>query len=73
MPDFRHAVTELDPAVAQQRDLVPSAGPRRPDPQTVGTLIRPAAMLDLARRAGYADGQTLPVGHQVGRFYRLVP
>jgi hypothetical protein len=73
MPDFHHAVTELDPAFAEQRDLVPSAGPRRPDPEPVGTLIRPAAMLDLARRAGYADGQILPIGHPVWRFYRLVP
>jgi len=44
-----------------------------PDPEPVGTLIRPAAMLDLARRAGHADGQILPVGHPVWRFYRLVP
>jgi hypothetical protein len=39
----------------------------------VGTLIRPAAMLDLARRAGYADAQILPIEHPVWRFYRLVP
>jgi hypothetical protein len=44
-----------------------------PDPEPVGTLIRPAAMLDLARRAGYADGQILPIEHPVWRFYRLVP
>jgi hypothetical protein len=44
-----------------------------PDPEPVGTLIRPAAMLDLARRAGYADAQILPIGHPVWRFYRLVP
>jgi hypothetical protein len=25
------------------------------------------------RRAGYADGQILPIGHPVWRFYRLVP
>jgi hypothetical protein len=41
--------------------------------EPVGTLIRPAAMLDLARRAGYADAQILPIGHPVWRFYRLVP
>jgi hypothetical protein len=44
-----------------------------PDPEPVGTLIRPAAMLDLARRAGYADGQILPIEHPAWRFYRLVP
>ena len=44
-----------------------------PDPEPVGTLIRPAAMLDLARRAGYADAQILPIEHPVWRFYRLVP
>src|SRR6516162_3089477 len=44
-----------------------------PDPEPVGTLIRPAVMLDLARRAGYADGQILPIEHPVWRFYRLVP
>jgi len=44
-----------------------------PDPEPVGTLIRPAAMLGLARRAGYADGQILPIEHPVWRFYRLVP
>ena len=43
-----------------------------PDPEPVGTLIRRAAMLGLAR-AGYADGQILPIGHPVWRFYRLVP
>ena len=44
-----------------------------PDPEPVGTLIRPAAMLDLAWRAGYADGHILPIEHPVWRFYRLVP
>jgi len=44
-----------------------------PDPEPVGTLIRPAAMLDLARRAGYADAQILPIERPVWRFYRLVP
>ena len=36
-------------------------------------LIRPETMLDLARRAGYADGQILPIEHPAWRFYRLVP
>jgi hypothetical protein len=44
-----------------------------PGPEPVGTLIRPAAMLGLARRAGYADGQILPIEHPVWRFCRLVP
>jgi SAM-dependent methyltransferase len=44
-----------------------------PDPEPVGTLIRPAAMRDLARRAGYADTVVLPIQHPVWRFYRLVP
>jgi len=30
-------------------------------------------MLDLARRAGYADAQILPIERPVWRFYRLVP
>lgn len=44
-----------------------------PDPEPVGTLIRPAAMRDLARRAGYADVVILPIEHPAWRFYRLVP
>ena len=44
-----------------------------PDPEPVGTLIRPAAMRDLARRAGYTDAEILPIEHPVWRFYRLVP
>jgi hypothetical protein len=44
-----------------------------PDPELVGTLIRREAMLDLARRAGYADGHILPVEHPAWWFYRLVP
>jgi SAM-dependent methyltransferase len=43
------------------------------DPEPVGTLIRPAAMRGLARRAGYADAVILPIEHPVWRFYRLVP
>jgi hypothetical protein len=43
------------------------------DPEPVGTLRRPVAMLDLARRVGYADGQILPIQHPVWQFYRLVP
>jgi SAM-dependent methyltransferase len=44
-----------------------------PDPEPVGTLIRPADMRDLARRAGYADTEILPIEHPAWRFYRLAP
>jgi len=43
-----------------------------PDPEPVRTRIRPAAMLDLGRQAGYADGQILPIEHPVWRFCGLV-
>ena len=43
------------------------------DPEPVGTLIRPAHMQDLARRAGYTEAGTLPIEHPAWRFYRLVP
>lgn len=43
-----------------------------PGPESAGTLIRPAAMAGLARRAGYADGQILPIEDPVWRFCRLV-
>jgi SAM-dependent methyltransferase len=42
------------------------------DPEPVGALIRPAAMRDLARRAGYADAEILPIEHPAWRFYRMV-
>jgi SAM-dependent methyltransferase len=44
-----------------------------PDPEPVGTLIRPEIMRDLASRAGYAETEILPIEHPVWRFYRLVP
>jgi SAM-dependent methyltransferase len=44
-----------------------------PDPEPVGTLIRPAVMRDLARRAGYIGTEILPIEHPAWRFYRLVP
>ena len=44
-----------------------------PDPEPVGTLIRPAAMRDLASRAGYAAAEILPIEHPAFRFYRLIP
>jgi SAM-dependent methyltransferase len=44
-----------------------------PDPEPVGTLIRPAVMRDLAGRAGYAGVQIVPIEHPFWRFYRLTP
>jgi SAM-dependent methyltransferase len=44
-----------------------------PDPEPVGTLIRPAQMRDLAARAGYSDVRVEPIEHPFWRFYRLVP
>jgi hypothetical protein len=39
----------------------------------VGAAELCTAMLDLARRAGYADGQILPIEHPVWRFHRPAP
>jgi SAM-dependent methyltransferase len=44
-----------------------------PDPEPVGTLMRPATMRDLAGRAGYTDVQIVPIEHPSWRFYRLIP
>ena len=44
-----------------------------PDPEPVGTLIRPDTMRDLARRAGYAGVDIVPIEHPFWRFYRLTP
>ena len=44
-----------------------------PDPEPAGALIRPAAMRDLARKAGYADAEILPIEHPAWRFCRLAP
>jgi SAM-dependent methyltransferase len=44
-----------------------------PDPEPVGTLIRPETMRELARRAGYAGVQVEPIEHPFWRFYRLLP
>jgi hypothetical protein len=43
-----------------------------PGPESAGTLIRPAAMLDLVRRVGCADAGIFPSGHRAWRFCRLV-
>jgi SAM-dependent methyltransferase len=42
-----------------------------PNPEPVGTLIRPAIMHTLAERAGYAGVTDLPIEHPFWRFYRL--
>jgi hypothetical protein len=42
-----------------------------PDPEPVGTLIRPAAMRDPVRKAGYADAEILPIEHPAWRSCRL--
>jgi SAM-dependent methyltransferase len=44
-----------------------------PDPQPVGTLIRPAIVRDLAHRAGYSEVTVVPIEHPFWRFYRLAP
>ena len=44
-----------------------------PDPEPVGTLIRPDTMRDLAHQAGYADVEIVPIDHPFWRFYRLTP
>ena len=44
-----------------------------PDPEPVGTLIRPDVMRELAARAGYTDVQVVPIEHPFWRFYRLIP
>ncbi|HEY7103350.1 MAG TPA: class I SAM-dependent methyltransferase [Mycobacteriales bacterium] len=43
------------------------------DAEPVGAVIRPADMRDLARRAGYAGLDVLPIEHPFWRFYRLHP
>lgn len=47
-------------------------GQARPGPEPAGTLIRPAAIPGPARRAGYADGQILPIEDPVWQFCGLV-
>ena len=44
-----------------------------PGPESAGTLSRPAAMRDLAREAGYADAEIVPIEHPAWRFCRLAP
>jgi len=44
-----------------------------PDPEPVGTLIRPDTLRELARRAGYTGVDVVPIEHPLWRFYRLTP
>jgi SAM-dependent methyltransferase len=44
-----------------------------PEPEPVGTLIRPDILRDLAQRAGYARVDVVPIEHPFWRFYRLTP
>ena len=44
-----------------------------PGPEPADILIRPAAMGDLARTAGYAGAGIVPTGHRAWRFCRLAP
>jgi hypothetical protein len=43
-----------------------------PDCEAPGTLMRPATFEALARRAGWAGYEVLPIEHPFFRFYRLV-
>jgi SAM-dependent methyltransferase len=44
-----------------------------PDPQPVGTLMRPDTLRALATKAGFSSTEVLPIEHGTFRFYRLVP
>lgn len=44
-----------------------------PDPEPVGTLIRPDTMRDLAHQAGYTGVEIVPIDHPFWRFYRFTP
>jgi SAM-dependent methyltransferase len=43
-----------------------------PDPEPVGTIMRPAVLESLAERAGYRSAEILPIEHPFWRFYRLI-
>jgi SAM-dependent methyltransferase len=47
-------------------------GLSHPESVGTGTVMRPATLLDYARRAGYADLEVLPIDNEMFRFYRLV-
>lgn len=38
-----------------------------------GTVMRPDTLREYARRAGFADIETLPIDNDLWRFYRLIP
>jgi len=59
--------------VGVERDRCPAAGIGQCHPQSTPVTWHRRPLLDLARRAGYADAQILPIEHPVWRFYRLVP
>jgi SAM-dependent methyltransferase len=42
-----------------------------PDSEAPGTVMRPATFTAIARRAGWADVEVLPIEHPFWRFYRL--
>jgi SAM-dependent methyltransferase len=44
-----------------------------PDPEPVGTLLRPATLGGLATKAGFAGTEVLPIENEMFRFYRLHP
>lgn len=44
-----------------------------PNPEPVGTLLRPAALVELARRAGFGAVTVLDIEHPFWRFYRMQP
>ena len=44
-----------------------------PDSVGTGTVLRPAALRELAHRAGFTNVTVLPVEHDFWRFYRLDP
>lgn len=44
-----------------------------PDPEPVGTLLRPGTLRNLAQRAGFAGVTVLDIEHPMWRFYQLWP
>jgi SAM-dependent methyltransferase len=43
-----------------------------PDSEAPGTVMRPATLRAIARRAGWSDVDVLPIEHPFWRFYRMV-
>ncbi len=44
-----------------------------PGSAATGTVLRQSTLRQYAQQAGYADVQTLPIEHDLWRFYRLQP